>query len=142
MWVLQFLGRITHLVAANQRLVCFRPKGDTEPRRCVQAVPQTSVPFTVAPQRRILCRLATLEKFLRSFPHLKAADLNYNLFLASQPPLELEYQHAAFIWWTSVDLSFRRCLVTCPLPLATLREQLCKADGRNMSAMFVLTIHQ
>jgi hypothetical protein len=53
-------------------------------------------------------RLATLEKFLKSHPHLSPVDLNLNLFLASQPPSDLEFNQAAFIWWTSVDISFRR----------------------------------
>lgn len=53
-------------------------------------------------------RLATLEKFLKNHPHLCATDLNNNLFLASEPPSELDFKRAAFIWWTSVDISFRR----------------------------------
>ena len=39
-------------------------------------------------------------------PHV--ADLDYNLWLSSRPPPDQEHKRAVFIWWTSVDLDFRR----------------------------------
>ena len=53
-------------------------------------------------------RLATLEKFIKLKFRFSSKNLDQNLFLADTPPPDLEYKHAGFIWWTSIDPGYRR----------------------------------
>jgi hypothetical protein len=53
-------------------------------------------------------RRVSLQKMKRLRPALSSTALDYSLWLACTPPDDLEYDKAAFIWWTATNYKCRR----------------------------------
>lgn len=78
-------------------------------------------------------RRATLSKMKRLNPPLQTSQVDYSLWLSRSPPEGLEYQRAAFIWWTSTHYKMRRCVKPQCFWHASQCLPMLRTEGRHSS---------